>query len=333
MNAIAAELRRFFRRRSTWVVTLVAVLLALLLGAAQWYAQRPPLPEDQAMMEQLYQQEKANWDQNKESIIQQCLIDEALNRQVDPSYVADCSEAALMPTREMYGHVPPEFFVGWQDMQTMTVPPMAFFLVLIAVATFIGAEFASGNIGTLLTFESRRTRVYLSKLFACVLGSVFIFVVWNIAAAGASALSVLLNQGTFVLPDGYLIDHLLLPLGWTAAAVAGVGLAVGAVTVVLRRTIGVLGLAMGYLIVGESMVPGLVPLVGQYTLYNNVNALIQGEWMYRAMECGINETTHTYDCSTTLFPITRVWAAQELGGLVLFCLIVGWLVFRRRDVT
>ena len=332
MRAVLTEIRRFFRRRATWVVALLALVIAGLLTAALWYGFRPPSAETQAEIARDYEQALSYWEWHSQEIVQRCLDETAAQRATDPSFTQDCSSAALMPNKEDFGWTSPALTEVWRLVQTSTIPAVACFLALIAVSTFIGAEFSSGNIATWLTFETRRTRVYLSKLIACVIGSVFIFVVCDAATMGGAMLAVYLDEGSLTIPAGYWLDTALPWAGRGAVVVAAAGCAAGALTFLVRRTIGVLGLAMGYLVVGEVFLSGLIAGSGKYTLFNNICAFVAGEWTYTDYVCSTDPSVG-YACESVDRALTFTWASTELGAIVGLCLFVGWLVFRRRDVA
>ena len=98
-------------------------------------------------------------------------------------------------------------------------------------------------------------------------------------------------------------------------------------TVAIRHTVAVVGLVLGYAVIGEGLLRGLWPSVERVLVSNNVFAFIQdGHTVERwPDEC--------FDgCSPTLMRFTlgdSLLYFAVLGGLIL---LGSFLVFRRRDV-
>ena len=130
---------------------------------------------------------------------------------------------------------------------------VAFFVLAFAVAaSFVGADWGSGTITTLLTWEPRRGRVLAAKTIAAI---------GLLAAAMALALAFL---AVVFLPVGALrgtLDGVDRSMWWTLAGIwlRGAGLAVFAAAVgsglatITRNTAGAIGIAFGYALVLDNL--------------------------------------------------------------------------------
>jgi len=200
-------------------------------------------------------------------------------------------------------------------------------------AGFVAAEFSSGSMGNWLTFEPRRMRVYASKLGAAglalipiTLGLLGILVggVWLIVSQLASTTG---TTGTV------WVD--LAEMAGRSVALALVAAVVGAAFgMLLRHTAAVLGLAMGYLVLVEGILGGLLQSRGgqPWLLRLNVDA-----WLNHGTTYFINKTT-VDDRGNMMFSQVEKLLSFGRGSAylgILVALLVGLaaLVFRRRDVT
>ncbi len=328
MRAIGCELNRLVHRKSTWWVTAALVLVIGLLSFAWLSTTAPPSAEDRAVMAQSYQEALKDWQANSATYISDC---QAANQQ-DPAYPQDCTPDGLMPHERDYTWTPPTVEDLWSDALSSYAPLLACLLALILATTFIAAEFTSGNIATWLTFEPRRTVVYWSKLVACgVAGAVLSLLASAVTLAGA-ALVVGHNQGTVALSPDFWLNTGLPHIGFAVALVTAASMASGALTFIIRRSLGVIGLAIGYLIVVEQILANLIGQLQRFLLSLSMQAFINDGWGYTYMACGPNDVTGAYDCQVITDQVTRGQAAGLLGVLFVVCVGAGWLVFRRRDV-
>ncbi len=193
-------------------------------------------------------------------------------------------------------------------------------LVLLSVgwmlgASAIGAEWHSGHVTTILTWEPRRGRVMAAKILAS-LASVFVlsFVVQGVlgvalafdaagsgSTAGADA-SWLAESATVALRVA-LLSTIFAGFGF---ALAGAG----------RNTAVALGVGFGYLVVVENLVRGLRPEWTPWLLTDNAGMFIIG--------------------SQLDFPLlgrTTVEAGLYLASVALLLLLAAAGLFRVRDVT
>lgn len=204
---------------------------------------------------------------------------------------------------------------------------LASLLTLIAAligTTFAGHDWATGSMGNQLLFEPRRWRVWAAKFGAVVLGATAMTVV------GLSIFWAGIWVATEVR-DLTIGEHqwrwTLTAAARTVVLVAGAGGAAYALTMLLRTTVGALGVIIG-LGVGSSIVLALT--LGEHAqrwmLATNAFAFVLGEQEYYVDS---EECWRGGDCHELL---TGPEGALYLGVLVAVVIAASLLSFRRRDV-
>ena len=252
------ELRRLLRRRLTLFVVL-GILAAVGLQLFQTGMQaRPMSAGERARVSADYERARQDFAQNGEQQRADCLQSQAEARTSDPK--ADFGCDTMEPTLAMF--LKPELRFAGAVPGVLTGGAVLLALAaLVLGAGFTASEFTTGSIGTWLTFEPRRLRVYGSKLLA--------------AGAGLVPLAVLtfalLTAGVWVFAS--LWGRTAAPAGtWShVAAVAGRGVVLTAAVAVvgaalgflLRHTAAVLGVALGYAIAGEGILAATSRLCGR----------------------------------------------------------------------
>jgi hypothetical protein len=182
-------------------------------------------------------------------------------------------------------------------------------------ASFAGAEWHTGAMTTLLTWEPRRTRVFFLKLAACVvmvyLGAIF----FELLLGGALLPAAIFRGSTAGADAEWLRD--------SAGVIARVGLACsvgGAIGFSLaslgRNTAASLGIGFGYLLVVENLIRGLRPQWAGWLLGDNVAAFVEGS----------PESVLTAGRSLAETGLT-------IGSYAAVAAILAWMFFRQRDVT
>jgi ABC-type transport system involved in multi-copper enzyme maturation permease subunit len=188
-------------------------------------------------------------------------------------------------------------------------------LSLLLGATFIGAEWHSGSMATLLTWEPRRARVFVAKAAAA---AIFAFLA-TLAVLTFLALALLpaaLFRGTTAGADGgWLLSTVGLALrGSVIASLAAIiGLAVASLG---RNTAAALGGAFVYFAILEPFTRALRPKWQPWLLSDNVATFV---------------VSHVPDGATyTRSPIV---AALWLGVITVALAGTSLLTFQRRDVS
>ena len=319
------ELRRLLRRRLTLFVVL-GILAAVGLQLFQTGMEaRPMSHSEQVRVTADYERARQEFAENGEQQRADCLQSQEEARASDPQ--ADFGCDTMEPTLAMF--LKPE--LGFAGAVPGVLGGGAVLLALAALvmgAGFTASEFTTGSIGTWLTFEPRRLRVYGSKLLA--------------AGAGLVPLAVLtfalLTAGVWVFAS--LWGRTATPAGtWShvaavggrgvvlAAAVAVVGSALG---FLLRHTAAVLGVALGYAIAGEGILGSNVQALRPWLLQTNVSGWLEHGTTYFTQVCTTSDGG--YSCNDVRLPLSFTHSATYLGVLVLALVLLTALVFRRRDV-
>jgi len=319
------ELRRLFRRRLTLFVVLgILAAVGLQLFETGMEA-RPMSHSEQVRVTADYERARQDFAQNGEQQRQDCLQAQEEARASDPS--ADFQCEMQEPTLAMF--LKPELSFAEAVPDVLSNGALLLLLAaLVAGAGFTASEFTTGSIGTWLTFEPRRLRVYGSKLLAAGAGLVPLAVVtFALLTAGVWVFASL--WGRTAAPAGTW-SHVAAVGGrgvLLAAAVAVVGSALG---FLLRHTAAVLGVALGYAIAGEGILGSNVQALRPWLLATNVSGWLEHGTTYFRQVCTTSDGG--YSCNDVRLPLSFTHSATYLGVLVLALVLLTALVFRRRDI-
>lgn len=324
MRLLGVELRRLRARAAVLVVMAIGLAGTLLLGWAAHQAAQPMPEEDIAQAERFYQEEVEHWESDGERMVAECLEAEAAESEASGEQLDFGCDEMGPPQREWYVWEPPAF----AEFATAALPSamlLLAFVSLLAGVTFVAAEFATGSIGTWLTFVPRRGRVFASKTGAAAVGGLVFAAVWSAAYLGATALGYAL-AGSEVAVTATQV-HALLKVAVLGTAVTVVGTALG---FLLRHTAAALGVALGYVIAVDGIVLSALRGGGRWSLLTNMQAWVTGSASYYQDECTTTATGTMCDWVEHTVSMTQ-------GGLVLLGVVVvlgaaALLTFRRRDV-
>lgn len=314
---VVVELRRLLARRLTRfaAVGVLAIIGITAFGANGQVEELTPARIAQVQAEQL----------------QPCLDSQAQARQQDPSADFHCTDIGTFGNPEASS-------AAFTTVATASISSMAYFLIFVAYlvgVSFVAAEFSSGTIGTWLTYEPRRGRVYASKLVAIAFG---VLVVAVLAVALVVAAVYLIARADQIV--GTTSGASGRGLIWTAArtvALIGVAGVLGSVVAsLLRNTAAALGLAIGYLVVIEGLVLDAlrnnVPESRPWLVFFNVQAWLQGGLLNdRAFdEPGVCSPDGTCQLPEL---ISTTHAGLYLLLLSVLLIALGAAAFRRRDIS
>ncbi len=307
-------------------VVLLAIVL-LTLGAVHIQA-RDMRPESQTYQEAVaqYDEYKADQEANGAQYLAECLEGQAQDREDsnDPTIDYQCEDQGAGTLQEWIGGLgalAPE--VG--NLLTGLTP--IFLLVpLLVGASATAAEYSHRTMGTWLTFEPRRTRVFFSKLLAVALVSapltalmVAVTIVGMFGVFQFNGLPTELDSAAW---------QVLIWRGVRITLLAGVVAAVGgAAGTLLRRTSVVLGLVLIYALAGEGLIRGLVPSLTPALLGSNISAFAENGWRWSVYNCPENG-----NCTEVAHHISLLQGGVVLAVVAAVVIVGGWLVFRRRDV-
>lgn len=319
---VGVELRRLWWRRLTKVVLAMAVLLT---GVALYGTYQSTSPDTIAERIDNFRQSTAQFPQ----MVKDCQQAEAQARESgDPAADFGCSRMPA-PNAQDWGLVSPEAGALTAGLSGTNAYFYAF-LAFVLAASFVGAEFSAGSLGTWLTFEPRRLRVASAKLVAAGLAGGAIAVLGlALTSLGAWFISrVNEPDPALQLPAAASSDSLtqLLIRCVVAAVVAGIaGVALG---LIVRNTGAIVGIVLGYGVIVEGLLAQglahgrLLP----WLPLKNVEAFVERGSTYFAEVCGANgcqmeQMTVTY---------THGWVYLLVAGVAL--VVVASAVFRRRDL-
>jgi len=328
MRLARVELDRFRSRRLVRWATVLAVGVGLLLGASSWWQARPPSAAQVAQAQEIVTQQKEDWAANGAQYVKDCQDDQAANPSNYPAGY-DCA-TDMEPTLELADFLPSRGTFAEEGVRTLkTDASLLLGLVLLLGASFVCAESVSGALSTWLTFEPRRTRVYATKTGAAAVGGA-------VVAAVGFAVALSAQWVAFALRDraqatGHLWTQVAAEGGRVvllAAAVAAIGTGLG---FLLRHTTAVLGVVAAYLALVDAAVVRTALGQPRWTLAVSSDAWITAHGTYTVEKC--TPSGGGMSCEYIEHVVSMTHGGLVLAGVVVVVVVLGWLVFRRRDVA
>jgi ABC-type transport system involved in multi-copper enzyme maturation permease subunit len=306
----------FLRARSRRVVPMVIIggLIGIVigLGIAAAYNHKPSA-EQVASAETQYQ-----------AAYQKCLAGKFLgpNQQIDARYssIEEVCNAAVTPSLNA---------IMLRDVE-MILEHISTFVILLGAllgASLGGADWTSNTMGTLLTWEPRRVRVFLERALVVAVVAFVVTLLLQIVFALIYWLVTVVRGVT-----GFLPPHLFGDVADTMLRVSAMAIAFALVAYVLamigRSTVSSLGVLFGYLILFEGVIAGFRPSIAG-SLFVRAAVVVIGRQPI-LMEPkdfsgpGIPQPI-------VLMDVTKAWVVVAIYVLVLGA--VSLVQFRRRDVT
>ena len=324
MRLLGVELRRLRARLAIVIVMVVGLAATLLLGLAAYTTAKPMSDEQQAEARQYYEMDRENWEENGEQMVADCLEAQEAEVEATGDDTLDYMCDEMEPKLENYLWEPPTY----AEFLSMTMPQALLLVCMVSLlvgVTFVAAEFATGSIGTWLTFVPERGKVFASKSAAAAVAGAVYGLVWGAVLLGVTAAGASL-AGSDVVVTAPLV-HSALKVGVLALAVTliGTGLAF-----LLRHTAAALGVAIGYLIAIDTLLLQYLKGGARWSLSTNMTAWVTGRASYYEEQC-------TTDASGTMCDYVEHTVSQTQGGLVLLAAVVivtalAFVTFRQRDV-
>ena len=325
IRLVKVELARLAARKVVLLTVLAALGIGLVtvFGVYQQAAQidRARAGADQALQDIV---------EGHDEMVEQCRTEERLERERagDDSIDFGCDQMRIPTIEEMYGQMPS--LHDQYEMLLGVLPYPLMFLALALGATGVAAEFAHRTMGSWLTFEPRRTLVYLSKIVASAIAAVPIGLV--------GLVTVLV--GVPLVFRWFRIDDGVTPAEWSdltwmslrillLVVVAGVmGAAAG---FLLRHSGLVIGLLVGYLVLVEGMLAQFFTFLSPLTLGRNITAVIHDgtQWTSWPVNCG---GMGMPECRETVHSISLTHGVVVLAVVVAAVAALAWLRFVRDDV-
>lgn len=315
IGLLRAELLRAWSRRVVRVLAVaVAVAIVVSMGIASYNVSRHS-------GEGAYQ-----------TALQDCLSGNLVpEEKLPPRYHGDLTRYCADRVRPEYYGVSQWRWADLPDALTSGTSSMVVLLGVLLGATLAGADWTAGTMGTLLTWEPRRTRVHLIR----VLVTVAVVLVFTLAAQllliGVFRIAIAISGTTAGTPPG-TTRHLLEIIVRVAVVAAAFGLVAHAVATLGRSTVAALGVIFGYLIVVEGFVAGLWTAIQPRLLIRAAEVVIsQQPLLGRAVITSDQSGNVVIQSQEVLLSVSGGWVV--LGAWVVALTALALLVFRARDVS
>lgn len=321
---VGVELRRLWWRRLTKAAVVAVVLFT---GATIYNVYNASAPERLAQQIDDYRimQEQAP------RMLEECREQQQMERDRSGDQTIDFGCEQQAPTLEQMGLVLPVADTVTEGIAKVSALLLAFVALLLG-ASFVGAEFSTGSMGTWLTFQPRRVRVGASKLTAAALAGAAIAVLALVLTNLGARMIAVVNRpdADLQLPDPPALDEPLPVLGLRIVALAlGAGVVGAALALLLRQTAAIIGVVLGFAVVVEGIVVHAFfqGRLQQWSVLKNIEAFIEKGTTFFA------ETCTASGCDQREQTITFAHGWIYLLCVLLAAVVAGIVSFRRRDVT
>jgi hypothetical protein len=268
IRLVLAELQRIAGRRLVRVTVLVAVLgIAVGGGAAFAFSASLSPEEHQRRVEEAEVRRVAQDDE-----IEACLQAHGVVRGEE---ISDDVAAQCFPADGPPGVDDPRFHRTRLEGVLHGVSGTLAIIGWALGASLVGAEFASRSMTTLLTWETRRGRVFLAKSVAAV-ATTSLFSLAVLVLVALSMWPALALHGAPLHPDDPTVTSLA---GDIARGVALTALASGigfAIATIGRNTAIALGVGFGYIVILENILGSSLERWRQWLVLGNVIVLVSG---------------------------------------------------------
>jgi hypothetical protein len=303
---LRVELLRILSRRLVRMLGALVLLGILIAGVTLFFKSHRLGPGGQANLEAAAAAERTK-------LVAECSRGEfAVPDQAIPpgeTLAQFCAESVASPPV-----ADPRFHLTHVRDLIGTNPPMIILLLLIG-ASFIGAEWHAGTMGTLLLWEPRRLRVFAAKAIALALFA-FVAAILVQAVLGAALAPAAVFRGTTSGADAVWLRGVA-GLGLRGAIAGTVAALIGfSIASVGRNTAAALGGGFLYLAVLEPLLRSLRPKWQPWLLYDNFATFIQG-----------------HAAGFTLYPRSMLGAGLVISLYTIGLATIAALAFERRDIT
>jgi len=319
IRLVGAELTRLRSRRLSIVAALV-VLAAVALFQLAIHSEVAPSAAAQARGQQAYAQAQKDWQDSHAANVAEC-VQEGTSQE-------ECESYDPAPSPQDFS-AEPTAFADVAGFGLTTAAYLAMFASFLVAASFIGAEYSTGSLANWLTFVPQRLKVFGSKAIAVLLGSALLGAVAVFATLGLTAAQVAHHGGPLVGAG-----RLAAGSGRAVVLVAVAGLVGYVLALVTRHTVAAIVVPLGYGLVRTVLVAFTAdedaPLawLPPYLPELNLKAFLEhgtSYTQYREVPGGdyTDIEKHLSFAHSGLYWLT----------LLVVAVVVGGLVFRRRDVT
>jgi len=333
---VGVELRRLWWRRLTKGV-LLGVLAVLALATFSIYQDTSPenlaqrADEYTVMVEQMRREQASLTPEQRAEQIAACKRDQAsIATETGQASDFGCEQIFAIPSPSDYGLTSSSNDAIARGIVVQGVYVFGF-LAFILGASFVAAEFATGSMGTWLTFQPRRLRVASAKLGAAALGGLTVGVVAVSLGLLCAAVVSTINRPGVELPlvEAAASEPLWQELARAMVAITLGGLGGAVIGFLLRSTAGVIGAVLGWVVIVEGLLGSSLAggRLQEWLVRTNLDAFIHHGTSYTATTCG------TGGCQTAPVPLSFTHGWVYLLVVTAAGVAAALLLFRRRDVT
>lgn len=325
MRLLHIELTRLRWRRAVLFLTALSIILPVLIWAGMAWSTRPVSDADISRAQEQVERDKVTIEADRE----RCVKDPAeygIPDEMDASEF--CGEIFTDPEIDWYLFRPQLSLDDAKD-HASGVATVLLGLVLLMGATFAGADWSSGSMSNQLLFEPRRLRVWLAKAAAVLLCAAAVAAL-GLATFWALTFGVIESRDITVSSDQW--RDVAEAAGRSTLLAGATALGGFVVTMLLRSTVGTLGVMLAVSIGGSLLVAALpIDGNGRWMLQNNVFGILDNGYGYydsslpRCDEFGGGGGT----CQATL---SLGEGLRFFGVLLVVGVALSMASFRRRDV-
>ena len=166
---------------------------------------------------------------------------------------------------------------------------IATFVILLGAllgASLGGADWTNNTMQTLLTWEPRRTRVYLVRGLVIAVCVFAITVFLQMVFSGVDVLVAATRGSTGFLPSDFW-RSVALTIGRTSVVASVFGVIAYAIAMIGRSTVASLGALFGYLILFEGVIAGFRPSIQGNLLVRAATVIISRQPIFVATPGGV----------------------------------------------
>ncbi len=326
MNLLRAELARFIARRGIALLMLAGIVAVAVLAARTAWETRPPTASELATASA--NATFAAHDPQVAAQITACEKHPA--RYLGPGSQAGACATALAPTAESLLPRQPLSLQHELNSSGGQVAVLLAAAVVIAGATFAGADWQTGAMRTQMIARRRRSTLWATKaaavgLWSALYGAAGFGLYWLILGSVAESRDIAGAGGL----DSATVQHILAMGGRAVVLTAAAGLGAFALTMLLRHTVATLGILFAYAAGGEVLL-ALLPVTGatRWSVGVNLFGWLQSDFHYteQSLRCRSVEA-----CGTS-HALSHLDAGLFLGALLVIAVVASMIGFSKRDV-
>ena len=324
---LRAEVHRLLARRFIRLLVALAVVAGLVGLVVALLFFRSPTPEGLAAARDRIDDVVAQQEQYR----QQCLRDAPVPAGASPEDV--CGTPMTAADFSVSDFLDPEPF-SLADLGTggaMATAVACSALAFLVGATFVGAEWSSRSMVSLLFWEPRRGRVLGAKALVVAGASVVLGVIGQVAWLVAAQLLQAVAGDDRPLPDDFW-SELAGVAGRGVLLTALVGLLGFGLTNLVRNTGAALGVAFVYLAIAENAARALLPRSQPWLITENVAALLQPRGLSIVLDWNPPPGALP-NWQPEEYLVTNLHAGLLLGAVTAVVAGAGIWLFHRRDVS